>query len=121
MVVWICLRGGEKTRIMLLEQLLLEVGGKKTCLSLREGKVVALGAQDMVVEGDLSHEAKLLEAGIQGTGQVSHEVVAIRAHGIKALHMEGQGRSAYQSGSAVRASQIDTSTRLVSLHRGIHA
>ena len=55
MVVWICLRGGEKTRIMLLEQLLLEVGGKKTCLSLREDKVVALGAQDMVVEGDLSH------------------------------------------------------------------
>ena len=53
MVVWICLRGGEKTRIMLLEQLLLEVGGKK--ISLREDKVVALGAQDMVVEGDLSH------------------------------------------------------------------
>ncbi|KAF3964947.1 hypothetical protein ACB098_11G159500 [Castanea mollissima] len=33
----------------------------------------------------------------------------------------GSGRSAYQSGSAVRGSQIDTSTRLVSLHRGIHA
>ena len=33
----------------------------------------------------------------------------------------GSGRSAYQSGSAVRASQIDTSTRLVSLHRVIHA
>ena len=33
----------------------------------------------------------------------------------------GSGRRAYQSGSAVRASQIDTSTRLVSLHRVIHA
>jgi len=54
--------------------MLWEVGGKRAFLSLREGKVVAPGVLDMVlVEGDLGHQAKLLEAGTQGTGQVSPE------------------------------------------------
>ena len=33
----------------------------------------------------------------------------------------GSGRTAYQSGSAVRGSQIDSSTRLVSLHRAVRS
>ncbi|MQL05513.1 hypothetical protein EI015_25915 [Escherichia coli] len=70
---------------LLVEHLLLVVGGKIYPF-LTQGK--AVDVQDMVVVVE-EHLDKLLGVAIQGTEW--GEVIRIRVHGIKMLHMEVLG------------------------------
>jgi hypothetical protein len=83
-VVWICLRGGEMARILLMWPLQV-VSGKKTLLSLREGKVLAV-LDIVVVVGGHKCWAKLPGLAIQGEQAIcEQEVDILEADGIKML------------------------------------
>ena len=70
-----------------LEQLQRVAGGKITCHTRKEGKVVPPGAQDI----DQWHMVKL-QAGIQGIEQAQASTgEQVTTRGIKMLRMEGQG------------------------------